>query len=76
MGKLEKVQEIGLSTQEEKSSQITLTSELIERAIQPLELYPHVIRMVALKGISILSQLQVLSSAPVTDLKKAIIVWL
>ena len=76
MGKLEKVQEIGLSTQEEEPTQITLTSELIERAIQHLELYPHVIRMVVLKGISILSQLQVLSSELVTDSKKAIIVWL
>ena len=76
MEKLEKVQEIGLSTHEEEPSQITLTSELIERAIQHLELYSHVIRTVAMKGISLLSQLQVLSSEPVTDLKKAIIAWL
>ena len=55
-----KVQEIGLSTEEKKSSQITLTSKLIARAIQQLELFPHGIRMVAMRGISLLPQLQVL----------------
>ena len=71
-----KVLEIGLRTQEEKPSQITLTSKLIERAIQQLELYPHGIRMVATKHISLFPQLQVLRIASVTDLRKSIIVWL
>ena len=52
MGNLAKVQEIGLSTEEEKSSQITLRSKLIARGIQQLELYPHGIRTVTKKGIS------------------------
>ena len=60
MGNLAKVQEIGLSTEEEKSSQITLTSKLIARTIQQLELYPHGIRMVAMKGINFLPQHHVL----------------
>ena len=60
MGKLAKVQEIGLSTEEEKSSQITLMSKLRARAIQQLELYPHGIRMVAMKGIIFLPQHHVL----------------
>ena len=60
MGNLAKVQEIGLNTQKEEPSQITLTSKLIERVIQQLELYPHGIRMVAMKSISLLPQLQVL----------------
>ena len=34
MGNLAKVQEIGLSTEEEMPSQITLTSKLIAQAIQ------------------------------------------
>ena len=45
-----KVQETGLSTEEKKSSQITLTSKLKARAIQQLELFPHGIRMVAMRG--------------------------
>ena len=69
MGNLAKVQEIGLSTQEEKPSQITLTSKLIAQAIQQLELYPHGIRMVAMKHISSSPQLQVLCGASVTDLR-------
>ena len=70
MGKLAKVQEIGLSTQEEKPSQITLTSKLIAQAIQQLELYPHGIRMVATKNISVFPKLQVHHDASLTDLRK------
>ena len=68
MGNLPKVQEIGLSTQEEKPSQITLTSKLIAQTIQQLELYPHGIRMVATKNITVFPKLQVHPGASLTDL--------
>ena len=68
MGNLAKLQEIGLSTQEEKPSQITLTSKVIAQAIQQLELYPHRIRMVA-TNISVFPKFHVHAGASLTDLR-------